>query len=122
MTLGECIRRADALRPNALAEEEKAAWVLDLERELGEVFLPRYCGCPRAYEAKRWPEDRAAALLGSGAYEEMYVHLVLARCALVDQEWDAYNAHTALARQLESEFKKDWERTHPRRSRPQVRL
>ncbi len=28
MTLGECIQRADALRPNACSEDEKARWVL----------------------------------------------------------------------------------------------
>lgn len=121
MTLGECIRRADELRPNAASEEEKARCVLELERELEEVFFPRYCG-PRREGARRWPEDRAKELLGSGPFEEMYVFRVLARCELMDQEWDAYNAHTAMARQLESDFKKAWERTHRRKCAGGIRL
>ncbi len=115
MTLGEGIRRVDALRPNAATEEEKARWILELERELETVFLPQYDG-PRPQGARRWPEDRAAALLGSGPFEEMYVYRALARCELMDREWDAYNAHAAVAQQLESGFKKQWERTHRRKS------
>lgn len=115
MTLGECVRRVDALRPNAATEEEKARWALELEAELEGVFLPRYCGAvPQG--ARRWPEDRAKELLGSGPFEAMYTCRVLARCELMDQEWDAYNAHIALARQLESDFKKEWERTHARKA------
>lgn len=114
MTLGECIRRCDELRPNAATEEEKARVVLELERELEEVFFPRYCG-PQREGARKWPEDKAHELLGSGPFEEMYVFRVLARCELMDQEWDAYNAHIAMAQQLESDFKKEWARTHRRR-------
>ena len=114
MTLGECIRRVDALRPNSASEEEKARWILELERELEKVFLPRYHG-PRLEGARRWPEDRAKKLLGSGPFEGMYTFRVLARCELLDREWDAYNAHATMARQLESEFKKAWVRTHGRK-------
>lgn len=115
MTLGECVRRVDELRPNSATEEEKARGALELERELEDVFLPRYCGTGTQTGARSWPEDKARKLLGSGPFEEMYVYRVLARCELMDQEWDAYNAHIALARQLESEFKKEWERTHRRK-------
>lgn len=114
MTLGECIRRVDELRPNGATEAEKARWALELETELATVFMPRYIG-PRKQGARRWPEDKACELLGSGPYEEMYVYRVLSRCEMMDQEWDAYNAHNAVARQLESDFKKNWERTHRRR-------
>ena len=114
MTLGECIRRVDALRPNSAAEEEKARWALELEGELAAAFLPRYKG-PRPMGARRWPEDRARELLGSGPFEEMYTYRVLARCELMDREWDAYNAHNLMARQLESDFKKAWESDHRRK-------
>ncbi len=113
MTLGECLRRADQWRPNTLPEEEKAKVVLDLERALEAEFFPRYEGAPGP-GPRRWPEDRAARLLASGPYEELYLHRVVARCELADQEWDAYNAHAALADRLESEFRKAWEREHRR--------
>ena len=114
MTLGECIRRVDALRPNSASEAEKARWALELERELETDFLPRYRG-PWPQGARRWPEDRAKRLLGSGPFEGMYTYRVLACCELMDREWDAYNAHDLMARQLESDFKKAWERDHRRK-------
>lgn len=121
MTLGECVRRAKQLRPNTATEEELARWVLELERELETVFLPRYCG-PAPEGARRWPEDKAKELLGSGPYEEMYIYRAVAQCALMDQEWDIYNAHTVLARQLESDFKKEYQRTHRRKCAGGVRV
>ena len=114
MTLGECIRRVDELRPNSASESEKARWALELEQGLETDFFRHYRG-PRVTGARRWPEDRAKRLLGSGPFEGMYTFRVLARCALMDQETDAYNAYAAIARQLESDFKKHWERDHRRK-------
>ena len=108
MTLGECIQRADALRPNACTEQEKARWVLELEGELERDFFPRYEG----WQAPEKAPDRALRLLASGPFEELYVFRLLARLELADQEWDSYNAYNALADQLLSEFKKAWHRTH----------
>ncbi len=112
MTLGECIQRADALRPNAYSEDEKARWVLELERELETVFFPRYQDGAPAAGPRRWPEDRAKPLLASGPFEEMYLYALVAKMELMDQEWDGYNVHNAMAAQLQSDFKKEWHRTH----------
>ncbi len=115
MTLGECIQRADTLRPNTADEQEKARWIFQVERELEEVFFPKYEGRRQA-RARRWPEDKAAPLLASGPFEGLYIYRLMANLALMDQEWDAYNAHNALARQMESDFKKEWARTHDRKT------
>ncbi len=108
MTLGECLQRADALRPNACAEQEKARWVLELEVELERDFFARYEGWTSPEKAP----DRTSTLLASGPFEALYVFRVLARLELADQAWDSYNAYNALANQLLSEFKKAWHRTH----------
>ncbi len=108
MTLGECVQRADALRPNACTEREKALWVLELEEELKRDFFPRYEG----WQAPEKAPDRASELLAGGPFEELYVFRVLARLELADQVWDSYNAYNTLANELLSEFKKAWHRTH----------
>ncbi len=108
MTLGECVQRADALRPNACGEEEKTRWVLELEGELERDFFSRY----ELRQAPEKPAGRASTLLASGPFEELYVFRLLARLELADQEWESYNAYNALADQLVSEFKKAWHRTH----------
>ncbi len=108
MTLGECVQRADALRPNACTEQEKARWVLELEEELERDFFSRYEG----WQAPEKAPGRALTLLASGPFEELYVFRLLARLELADREWESYNAYNALANQLLSEFKKAWHRTH----------
>ncbi len=108
MTLGECIRRADALRPNACTEQEKARWVLELEEELERDFFSRYEG----WTSPEKGSGREETLLVGGPFEALYVFRVLARLELADQAWDSYNAYNALANQLLSEFKKAWHRTH----------
>ncbi len=112
MTLGECIQRADALRPNAYSEDEKARWVLELEGELERDFFARY----EFRQALDQAPSRASTLSASGPFEELYVFRVLARLELADREWDSYNVYNALANQLLSAFKKAWHRTHARRA------
>ncbi len=108
MTLGECIRRADALRPNACAEQEKAQWVLELEGELERDFFARY----EDWTPPEKDPGRAGTLLASGPFEELYVFRLLARLELADREWESRDAYNALADQLLSEFKKAWHRAH----------
>lgn len=113
MTLAECIARADALRPNAAAEEEKARWALAVEEELARTLFPRYRQPgPVADRPRRWPEDACKTLSASGPFEELYLYHLLARLDLMDQEAEQYNIHAALAAGLESEFRKHWHRTH----------
>ncbi len=112
MTLGECIRRVDALRPNACTEQEKTRWVLELERELERDFFSGYEG----WTPHEKGSGREETLLAGGPFEELYVFRVLARLELADQAWDSYNAYNALANQMLSEFKKAWHRTHTRKA------
>lgn len=115
MTVGECVARADALRPNSATEEEKARWVLELEEELGRVFFPRYRGpAPEADPPRRWPEDRSKTLSASGPYEGLYLYRLLAQLDLMDEETERYGVHAALANRLLDEFKKEWHRSHLR--------
>ena len=42
MTVGECIRRADRLKPNAIDEQDKVEWLAAMDRQLEKEFYPRY--------------------------------------------------------------------------------
>lgn len=108
MTLGECIQRADALRPNAATEEEKVRWVLEVEQELRRDFFPKYQGPVPETQT----DGRATPLLASGPFEGLYVYRLLAQLELMDREWESYAAYQALANQTLSAFKKAWHRTH----------
>lgn len=122
MTLGECIRRADAQRPNGADELEKVRWVLEQEGELREHFFPLFEGPVPGQWPMDWPAHRAGTLAASGPFEGFYLQHLLAMLAAMDGEMDRYNAHNLLARQLESDFRKSWSRSHRRKKRRGVKL
>lgn len=108
MTAGECVRRADALRPNACGEQEKLGWVWEVEQALRREFMPRYEG----FQVVQDQPSAASPLTASGPYEGLYLYRLLAQLELADREWDSYNAYNTLANQALSAFKKAWHRTH----------
>lgn len=108
MTAGECVRRADALRPNACGEQEKLDWVRETDQALRREFMPRYEGFRAGLE--EW--GATTPLAASGPYEGLYLYRLLAQLELADREWDSYNAFNTLANQALSAFKKSWNRTH----------
>lgn len=114
MTAGECVARADLLRPNAVSEQEKLRWCQELEDQLNHEFYPRYVQPPAEEEAPQGASQplEEEALSGSGPYEEMYVLHVMSKIDLANQETDAYNVDAALARAALDEYRKDYHRTH----------
>ena len=118
MTVGECVVKADLLRPNAIGEGEKLGWCLELERQLEHEFYPRYVqpAPPEeeegGAEAAPKPEGRNTVLSGSGPYEEMYVLYVACKIDLASQEVEAYAVDTALFRAAMDDFRKDYHRNH----------
>ena len=101
MTAGECIVKADLLRPNAISEGEKVAWCLELERQLEHEFYPRYVQStppPEGEEGEETapkPTGRETVLSGSGPYEEMYVYYVASKVDLASQEMETYTVDAA---------------------------
>ncbi len=109
MKLKEAIKRADKLRPNVLPEEQKAAWVYELEGKLAEMR----CALP---PARTWPADASLAM---PAPHDVVYELYL--CAMIDfanQETDLYANDMAVFNAAVSEAQAWWRRHHrPRPSR-----
>ena len=125
MTVGECIRRVDRLRPNTADENEKVRWIWELEQELRRDFLPRYQSLcpgfrpdygpvvrPEGPPSEAGPVSRSEPLVAGGPFESLYLYHLLAQLERTDQEWESCDAYQALANQALSEFKKAWNRTH----------
>lgn len=117
MTAGECIVKADLLRPNAISEGEKLSWCLELERQLEHEFYPRYIQPVPPAEADekepaQKPAGRDTVLSGSGPYEAMYVYYVASKIDLASQETDAYAVDAAMLRAAMDDFRKDYHRSH----------
>ena len=81
MTVKEAVKRADALRMNTVSQEQKAAWVLDLDGQLAEMF-----GAP--VSENKWPEDQP--LLMPAPYDGCYVNHLCMKIDLGNQETEAY--------------------------------
>lgn len=127
MTAGECIVKADLLRPNAISEGEKLGWCLELEHQLQHEFYPRYVNEARqrdgssvvptvrtvpAVLSDKEPTGRETVLSGSGPYEEMYVYYVASKIDLASQETEAYAVDAAMLRAAMDDFRKDYHRSH----------
>lgn len=81
MTVKESIKRADALRMNTVSEEQKAAWVCDLDGQLAEMFGVEP-------PANNWPEDRE--LLMPSPHEEIYQLYLICKIDYYNQEMSLY--------------------------------
>jgi hypothetical protein len=81
MTVTGTISKADELRMNTISDEQKAAWVMGLDKEIAE----RICTESRVHD---WPTGDGELLLPS-PYDRVYV---LYLCSQIDY----YNNETAL--------------------------
>ena len=107
MKVKEAIKRADALRPNAIDEEMKAEWLVRFDSEIAELM---------GIEAPilHWPEDQE--LLMPFPKDEIYPLYLMARIDLANEETALYQNDMIVANQAITESKAWWYRnlgTHP---------
>lgn len=91
MYLKEAIRRADALRLNTVSEEQKAAWLSDLDGQLAEMFGAEPQENKQAENEppkSEWPEDRE--LLMPPPHEELYQLYLVCKIDYHNQEMGLY--------------------------------
>lgn len=103
MRIKEAIRRADELRPNAIGEERKAGWVLELEGRLAKV---RRAPPP----ARRWPADTALTM--PPPYDQVYERYLCAMIDLSNQETALYENDRAVFEETYSAAVAWWRREH----------
>lgn len=106
MTAGEAITRADAVRPNSIAEEVKLQWLRQLDMELRREVLSKNEVGDAYGEAgiDLAPMTQAAVLLVPGDLGAIYVHWLCAQTDLALGELDRYAADAALYNEMRSAF------------------
>lgn len=104
MTVKETITRADALRMNTISEEQKAAWVSDLDGQLAEMFGVD----PPVNE---WPKDRE--LMMPAPHEEIYQLYLICKIDYYNQEMKMYANDLAIYNAALAEAQA-WYRRHHR--------
>lgn len=103
MTVSETIKRADALRMNTISDEQKAAWVCDLDGQLAEMFGIE----PPANE---WPKDRV--LLMPSPHEEIYQLYLICKIDYYNQEMKQYANDLAVYNAALAEAQAWYRRNH----------
>lgn len=104
MTVKEAIKRADALRLNTVSEEQKAAWVSDLDGQLAEMF-----GIEPP--ANNWPEEDRTLLMPS-PHEEIYQLYLICKIDYYNQEMSLYANDMAIYNAALNEAAAWYRRTH----------
>ena len=103
MTVKEAVKRADALRMNTVSEEQKAAWVCDLDGQLAEMFGVEP-------PANTWPEDRV--LLMPSPHEEIYQLYLICKIDYYNQEMKLYANDLAIYNTALAEAQAWYRRMH----------
>ncbi len=113
MTIREAIDRADALRPNTVAETEKYLWLAQLDGALRRQVHNQH-------EAEG-EENRAGAdlmqaddtvLLAKEPYSGIYLYWLMAQIDLALGELTRYNNDMMLYNMALTEYAVDYKRTH----------
>ncbi len=103
MKLSIAMARADALRPNTISEEQKAAWVQALDAQLAEMMDVQ---APE----DGWPVDRE--LLMPAPHEEIYPLYLVSRIDYHNEEMDLYANDMLIYNAALAEAQAWWRRNH----------
>jgi len=112
MKIKEAISKADEIRPNALSDETKARWVMELNGRYAEMMST-------AAPANLWPSD--ITLLMPYPHDNVYV---LYLCAMIDntnEETALYANDMAVFNQADVEARQWWWRNYSQPVQPELK-
>ena len=113
MTVKETIKKADALRPNAIEEQEKAEWIIRFDGEIAEMMQVPVPDI-------KWPEDQE--LLMPYPKDDLYVKYLMAMIDLANEESALYANDMIVANQAIAESKAWWYRNFGHRDSKYVKV
>ncbi len=113
MKIKEALDRTYALRPDSFGQEEKIAWLSELDHQLyREVFLTHEnnTASPSAFPYS--PCDTEKELMIPAPYDKVYISYLKAKIEEAYGEVDSYNNAAAMYHQQLGEFKRFWHRNN----------
>lgn len=103
MKINEAIRRANLLRGNTISDEQKYAWVNDLDGQIAEMM-------GKDAPASVFPEDRE--LLMPAPYEEVYQLYLVSKIDFYNNEIEMYANELTVYEAAINEAKAWWRRNN----------
>lgn len=109
-TMNKVLERVGRTKPNALSDEDKARWLLELDRRIYEEITK--ADDPERTPPEVFPEDGEKELVVKAPYDNLYDLYLTAMIEYWMREYDAYNNTVTLFRQAYDEFRARWRRDH----------
>ena len=104
MTVTDTISQADELRLNTISDEQKAAWVMGLDQQIGErIDMDSY--------VHSWPAGDGGLLLPA-PYDRVYVLYLCSQIDYYNNETALYGNDKAVYDEAMSEAMAWWRRQH----------
>lgn len=104
MTVTDTISQADELRLNTISDEQKAAWVMGLDQQIGErIDMASY--------GHSWPAGDGELLLPA-PYDRVYVLYLCSQIDYYNNETALYGNDKAVYDEAMSEAMAWWRRQH----------
>lgn len=111
MTIGEAIRITDEMQPNSFREEQKIAWLRQLDMELYTEVVINHEGCEMVPDYDE-DTDENTVLLVQGPYESIYIHWLQSRMDYALAEYGRYNNSNAAFEADRVAWRMYYNRTH----------
>ena len=128
-TINEVIAKIDEWKPNAVPQEQKAQWLLNLDGRIYEEVLrgrpaPADPGAEKTHREppRAWPEDGDKPLLIAAPYEDIYFQYVQSLMDFTVKDTGSYYNSSALFEQSFNEWKVYYHRTHRPAADPAFRV
>ncbi|MEG1926693.1 MAG: hypothetical protein RR415_13210 [Ruthenibacterium sp.] len=113
-SINEVIERTGRARPDALDDETKAGWLIELDGKLyRELVLRHEATMPRPEPPTKYPEDGDKPLLAGTPYGNLYDLYLIAQADFYTREDSQTYNNSALAfNNALDEYRKEYHRTH----------
>ena len=105
MTIAKAIERADELRPNPFAEEQKVRWLSELDGKIAREIVgdKDFAGYNHAYDSEK-------ELLAEEAYCDIYLFYLTAMIDFFSRDYAEYNNSILMFNEAFSQFAKAYQR------------
>lgn len=114
-SINEVIERVNRARPDAIDDETKAAWLLELDGQLyRETILRHQLNRDETLPTvpERFPEDGDKPLLVEAPYDGLYDLYLMSKVDFYNREADNYNNSALAYNAALDEWRKQYHRRH----------
>lgn len=114
-SINEVMERVGRLKPNAIGEEEKARWLVELDGRTYQDLTKT--DSPDREPVRAWPEEGDRELLIPAPYDRVYDLYLTAMIEFYMREYSNYNNTVALFNEAMEDYRARYRQEHLPRAR-----